>query len=148
MAAKNPDPANAGNRARYIFADCGGVFDSKTGLTWKLGPDENTTWDKAEAWVLSLNQCDGSGWRMPTIAELSSLYDPAYTSGIGFYQGGSRYPAHISPLFSSIGDGSWGWSDESLGDTARSFNFNQDVATRYDKASSLYTTRAFAVLLH
>ena len=83
---------------------------------------------------------------MPTLSELATLYDPQYASGVGFYQNGVRYPAHINPLFEPIGDGSWGWSDAAEGDTARAFNFNQGVATRYDRASSVYTTRAFAVL--
>ena len=131
---------------RFSKADCGSVSDSKTGLTWKLGPNENTTWDEAHSWVASLDQCDGRSWRMPTVSELATLYDPQYTSGVGFSQNGVRYPAHITSLFSPIGDGSWAWSDDAEGDTARAFNFNQGVATQYDKASSVYTTRAFAVL--
>jgi hypothetical protein len=142
-----PDSSSPGNvDTRFETADCGGVFDSKTGLAWKLGPNENTTWDEAHNWVASLDNCDGKSWRMPTISELASLYDPQYSSGVGFYQNGVRYPAHISHLFSPIGDGSWGWSDDAEGETARAFNFNQGVGTRYDKASSIYTTRAFAVL--
>jgi hypothetical protein len=144
---ETPDSDSPGNGdTRFAAANCGSVSDSKTGLAWKLGPNENTTWEEANSWVASLDHCDGKSWRMPTISELATLYDPQYSSGIGFYQNGVRYPAHISPLFSPIGDGSWGWSDDADGDTARAFNFNQGVATRYDKASSVYTTRAFAVL--
>ena len=142
-----PGLDNPGNTdTRFTAADCGSVYDSRTGLTWKLGPNANPTWDEAQSWVASLDQCDGKGWRMPTLSELATLYDPQYASGVGFYQNGVRYPAHISPLFEPIGDGSWGWSDAAEGDTARAFNFNQGVATRYDRASSVYTTRAFAVL--
>ncbi len=143
---QSPDIAGPSRHARYSVSSCGGVFDSKTGFTWKLGPNENTTWDQAQDWVLSLSSCDGNNWHMPTVAELSTLYDREYTSGIGFYQDGVRYPAHISPLFSPIGDGSWGWSNESRGETASAFNLNQGVATQYDKSSSIYATRAFAVL--
>jgi hypothetical protein len=103
------------------------------------------TWDQARAWVASLDPCDGLGWHMPSISELSTLYDPQYSTGIGYLQSGIRYPAHVSPLFADIGDGSWGWSAESDGPEARSFNFNQGVAVEYDKDNTTYTTRAFAV---
>jgi S1-C subfamily serine protease len=130
---------------RYSLSDCGAIKDSKTGRLWKLGPDETMTWDQARAWVASLDPCDGLGWHMPSISELSTLYDPQYSTGIGYLQSGIRYPAHVSPLFADIGDGSWGWSAESDGPEARSFNFNQGVAVEYDKDNTTYTTRAFAV---
>jgi S1-C subfamily serine protease len=150
LRGNSPDGGTAGAAAgstadRYSYGDCGAVIDSKTRLLWKLGPDETMTWDQARAWVSSLDVCDAVSWRMPTISELSTLYDPQYSTGAGYLQSGIRYPAHISPLFANIGDGSWGWSGESAGVLARSFNFNQGVATEYDKDNATYTTRAFAV---
>jgi len=49
------------------------VFDKKTNLDWYAGPDRNTNWNEAKAWVESLNVA-GGGWRMPTIKELRTLY--------------------------------------------------------------------------
>jgi hypothetical protein len=49
------------------------ITDSKTGLEWFEGPDENTTLDDAYVWVSSLTVA-GGGWRLPTIKELKTLY--------------------------------------------------------------------------
>jgi hypothetical protein len=43
------------------------------GLQWYVGPDKDTNWDEANAWVNSLS-VGGGGWRMPTRAELNGLY--------------------------------------------------------------------------
>lgn len=60
---------------RFIMVQSGIVYDTKTGLEWKVGPDKDTTWDEASSWVQSLN-LDGGGWRMPTANELETLYQP------------------------------------------------------------------------
>jgi uncharacterized caspase-like protein len=49
------------------------VKDTNTGLEWFVGPDRDTTWDEARSWVGNLTVA-GSGWRMPTIKELKTLY--------------------------------------------------------------------------
>ena len=83
---------------------------------------------------------------MPTVAELKTLYEPNASAGVGFLLDGVHYPAHLDPVFSSIGSGSWAWSNESSApETARSFNFNQGMAVEYEKNNATYTTRAFAV---
>ena len=138
-------PSGAVTSERYSIAGCGAINDVKTGLVWLIGPDINMTWDAAKAWVGSTKACAGT-WRMPTIAELATLYDSRYVAGTGYYTRGEHFPAHISPVFSSIGGGSWGWSNEAVGDkSARVFNFNQGVATVYGKDNTVYSTRAFAV---
>jgi hypothetical protein len=139
------DVQNSTKSARFSSLACGAVSDSKTGLTWLLDSNGNITWDAAVAWADSADAC-GRKWRLPTIEELATLYDAQLSAGTGYYTGGVHYPAHISPLFSAIGDGSWGWSVEALhADTARAFNFNQGVATQYAKSNDIYTTRAFAI---
>jgi hypothetical protein len=49
------------------------VHDKSTGLEWYAGPDKSMDWNGATAWIASLT-IDGGGWRMPTRAELGSLY--------------------------------------------------------------------------
>jgi len=46
------------------------ITDSSTGLQWRLGPDTNTSFNDAVDWINLLD----SDWRMPTINELSALY--------------------------------------------------------------------------
>ena len=49
------------------------ITDSRTGLEWYEGPDEDTDWDEAKRWVENLT-VDGGGWRMPSRSELKGLY--------------------------------------------------------------------------
>jgi hypothetical protein len=128
----------------YQINSCGSILDKKTNLEWYIGSDRNMTWDDSKKWIDNLNTCS-TKWRMPTIDELQTLYDPKYTAGTGYSRGGRSFPAHIHPVFARIGGGSWVWSNESLATEARSFNFNQAVVTQYSRNETSYSTRAFAV---
>ena len=68
----------------------GVVFDKNTGLEWFVGPDRDTTWNDAKAWVESLDVA-GGGWRMPTEEELRTLYK---------YGAGTR---NMTPLLKTTG---------------------------------------------
>jgi hypothetical protein len=59
----------------YIAYDSSVVRDTKTGLEWVAGPDKDTNWTEAKRWVENLTVA-GGGWRMPTIEELETLYEP------------------------------------------------------------------------
>lgn len=63
-----------GSDIQFTAYDNGVVEDCITGLEWVAGPDEDTTWDEAVAWVESLS-VDGGDWRMPAPEELKSLYE-------------------------------------------------------------------------
>ena len=55
--------------------------------------------------------------------------------------------AHIEPIFSAIGQGSWVWAQGELnGGNAPAFNFNQGVAVRVSASHFYGTVRAFAVV--
>lgn len=137
-------PPVTNTQGRYSVTPCQSIKDARTGLEWVVGPDRNMTWYEAEQWTSALASCTG-GWRMPSIEEIRGLFDPAVTAGIGFLLNGRRYPAHIDPVFSGIGEGSWVWANERSGDSARSFNLNQGIAVTYSVANTTYSTRAFAV---
>lgn len=62
-----------GRDAVYIKFANGVVKDTRTGLMWIAGPDTDTNWYEARAWVKSIT-LNGASWRMPTIDELRSLY--------------------------------------------------------------------------
>lgn len=133
------------NQARFSVSSCNSIKDSQTGLEWYVGPDRNITWYEAQQWTGGLNTC-GGGWRMPSIEEIRTLYNPYLKAGTGFYLDGKYFPAHIDPVFNAIGGGSWVWSNEKLGeDNARSFNLNQGKAVAYAPMNTHYSTRAFAV---
>lgn len=61
---------------RFIVYSGDVILDMETGLVWKLGPDENSTWEEALSWVSEL---DGS-WRMPLVSELVEILDAGVTT--------------------------------------------------------------------
>lgn len=137
-------PSVIKNQARFSVSSCNSIKDSQTGLEWYVGEDHNVTWYEAHQWIVGLNKC-GGGWRMPSIEEIRILYNPSLKAGTGFYLDGRYFPAHIDPVFNAIGGGSWVWSNEKVGDDARSFNLNQGKAVTYSAMNTYYSTRAFAV---
>ncbi|MBV8367326.1 MAG: protein kinase [Candidatus Eremiobacteraeota bacterium] len=122
-------PTAARSSDRYVVIACGAIVDLRTGLHWLVGPDTDFSWYAARAWAGSVSDC-GTRWSLPSIRQLAALYDPAMSAGIGYAENGVHYPAHIDPIFSAIGHGSWIWSGEpgAYDNRARSFNFNQGLA--------------------
>lgn len=114
----------------YMAYANGIVKDTKSGLEWKAGPDENTNWDEANSWVKSLN-LDSGGWRMPTMNELEGLYKKGM---------GSR---NMTPLLKT--SGWYVWSGESEGNSyAFGFNFDNGYMNWISR-NDYYNYRAFAV---
>jgi len=72
---RDEDPLSGEIKRDGIYAGYPGgiVKDTRTGLEWKAGPDTDTSWSQANAWVESLD-LDGSGWKLPTEEELKTLY--------------------------------------------------------------------------
>lgn len=64
---------HAGDDARFTFKD-GVIDDSEYGLQWVPAPDLAMNHYQAEKYVRSLILA-GDGWRLPTRAELRSIYD-------------------------------------------------------------------------
>jgi hypothetical protein len=128
---------------RYQTLDCGAILDHRSGLEWYVGPDITVTWSAAHTWVTQLSVC-GGGWQLPNVGELEALFDPRASAGIGYFAHGEHWTAHIDPVFSAIGHGSWVWADETTGHTAPAINFNQGLGVRLAVDPS-YPVRAFAV---
>jgi hypothetical protein len=129
-ARKEKEAAERANRPIQQDPTTGIITDFSTGLQWYVGYDKNTTWYEANSWVKSL-LAYGSGWRMPTRAELKGLYHEGM---------GNR---NMPPEFKTTG---WAvWSNEQQGSsTAWNFLFNNGVEGYYERSSST-GRRAFAV---
>lgn len=63
----------ATGKIRFTVSTDGVIIDSQTNLEWIVGPDQNTRYDQAVAWVAGLSVA-GGGWKMPTTVELQTLY--------------------------------------------------------------------------
>ncbi len=119
---------------RYRVLSSGIIQDTKTGLEWLVGPDKDTTWDEAKAWVESIPSSRyGSGWRMPTRNELPTIYE----------KGKGKY--NIDRVFVSPRDYLWVWSGETEGSSsAWCFDFHDGVEGWGNRSYSR-VTRVFAV---
>jgi hypothetical protein len=106
------------------------VTDMETGLQWFVGPDRDTSWDEAKAWVDGLAR-DGGRWRMPTKEELEGLY----VEGLDTH--------NISPLFKT--SAGFVWTDESVGSN-HVWGFCFDIGGPYwPRRTFRDAARAFAV---
>jgi hypothetical protein len=96
-------------KTRFTKAANGVMSDSTTGLEWYVGPNRDTDWNQANDWTQSLAAA-GGGWRMPTIPELKTLYQP----GAG--------PNNVDPIFHTTGK--LVWSSQTINAyTAGAFDF-------------------------
>ncbi|OQY50628.1 MAG: hypothetical protein B6240_01295 [Desulfobacteraceae bacterium 4572_87] len=108
-ASKPSQTALTKRHRRYIAHSNGIVLDAKNGIEWLPGPDKDTDWNDAVAWVQNLNFA-GGGWRMPTMGELSGLYQ----KGVGKF--------NMTPLLKT--NGWFVWSNQTYGsDGARGLDF-------------------------
>jgi hypothetical protein len=127
-----PTANEIGRDGQYVAYANGIVWDTKTGLEWKAGPDKVTEWDEAYLWVQNLN-VGGGKWRMPTLKELETLYKEG---------AGSR---NMTPLLKTKG---WNvWSFETNDSGPQSFFFWKKPANVRPSELSLHylDKRAFAV---
>lgn len=125
-----PQPARPSLDSRFVVDRNGIIIDTKTGLQWFVGPDKDTDWHEAKAWVGGLT-VDGGGWRMPTREEVKDLYQ----AGEG--------PHNIDPSFKT--SGGFVWTSETVG-SSHAWGFCFDIGGDYwPRLAFCDTARAFAV---
>lgn len=101
---------------RYRVSPKGIILDSRTGEQWFVGPDVDTDWNKANAWVKRLD-VDGSVWRMPTIGELENIYETEKT----IEEDKHKHSLRLDPVFKITG--TWVWAEERDSSSASVFDF-------------------------
>jgi len=106
------------------------VTDHHTNLEWIAGPDRDINWYEAKKWVDKLT-IDGGGWRMPSIAELKTLYQ----KGIG--------ERNMTPLLNTTGGCVWS-SETDNSSLGLNFTFYDGMKYWHALGSSI-NNRAFAV---
>lgn len=83
----------------------GGVLKQvATGLQWAQSDNgSDIDWNAGRKFCAD----KGSGWRLPSVAELLSIYDKSGQVSTGC---GPGFSCQVSPLFALTG--TWGWSNE------------------------------------
>jgi hypothetical protein len=129
-AQDDPKGREIGRDGHCIAYASGVVWDTKAGLEWVSGPDENTMWDEAMRWVDNLTVAAG-GWRMPTPDELKTLYEKG------------RGTRNMTPLLETTG---WYvWSEETK-DSSSAWGFYFLIGYRVEESRGASSNfRAFAV---
>ena len=104
-------PAMASDR--FVNNGDGTITDTKTGLMWATRDNgEPINWKDARSYCQSYIGGGHKDWRMPTLAELKSLYDPEVKNKRGY---------HIPNLIDTTAETCW--ASETRGEIAARFNF-------------------------
>ena len=104
-------PAMASDR--FVNNGDGTVTDTKTGLMWAAKDNGGLiNWTDARSYCQSYSGGGHKDWRMPTSAELTSLYDPEIQNKRGY---------HIPKLIGTTAESCW--ASETRGEIAARFNF-------------------------
>jgi ankyrin repeat protein len=71
-------PKESGKDGQFTAYDDGTVVDTKTNLMWAARDNgTSVSWPKVKAFADSSRVAGYTDWRLPTLAELSALYDPS-----------------------------------------------------------------------
>ena len=141
MAASFACPAMA--QERFLDNGDGTITDNKLGLMWAAIDNQgDINWHEAEKWVrftFPLTLAKGyENWRMPTLAELESLYvrDVSYE---GYETACGQRVKIIGQIRLTCG---WVWAAETRSITARVYNFSRG----YHYTDRMVHKRAYRVL--
>lgn len=94
-APRMAQPELPSDQPRFVDNCNGTVTDTQTGLTWAAKDNEgDSNWENAKQYCENYRGGGHSDWRMPTVAELQSLYDSQYSQNTE-----REYAAHLlTPL--------------------------------------------------
>jgi hypothetical protein len=81
-SASNPSPVNVIARdSRFVAYSNGTVMDTDTGLMWAAQDNGGSiTWEEAKRYCRDYRGGGYTDWRMPTLNELTALYNPKITN--------------------------------------------------------------------
>ena len=98
---------------RFVDNSDGTVTDTQTGLMWAAQDNgDMVNWRSARSYILEYNGGGHTDWRLPTLAELESLYDPEEKNKHGY---------HLTDLINLTAASCWAAETENY--KAARFNF-------------------------
>jgi hypothetical protein len=116
--------ADSGKGNRFVLSGDNTVLDSQTGLMWAVKDNgEDVDWESAKAYCENYSAGGHDDWRLPTLRELMTIYDPS--SGKVFLT--------FDPITLT---GACPWSADSRGKRARSIFFMSGEINTFPKSTS------------
>ncbi len=110
-----PPKQEESSKLRLTDNNDGTISDPESGLLWTkkdsyadLG--KCLTWQESMDYVEKLNTANFSDWRMPTIKELATLYDPTKENNMA-WDHNPDYPLALDEKFAD-GSAYWFWSSD------------------------------------
>ena len=138
--------AYAENRSadgRYIDLGEGVIKDTRTGMMWTqkdsyVDLGHSMSWNESRDYVNELSSGGYSDWRLPTISELQTIYEPSKSNKDIF---GGR--VKLDPIFAERGPYSY-WSSDTEGSCcARAMTFDYGYISKHHRDfSGSYGVRA------
>ena len=105
--------ANVNAADRFVANGDGTVSDKKTGLMWAAKDNGDLiSWPNALTFSQNYNAGGYTDWRMPTLEELKSLFDPGEKNSGGY---------HLTKLINTTA--ATCWASDTRGYEAARFNF-------------------------
>jgi hypothetical protein len=77
------------------------VLDRETGLVWEKSPEAVLNWEQARLYCVDKTIGGRKGWRLPTVDELATLYNPEGTSGSPPGKPGSPFVPSVTGYWTS-----------------------------------------------
>jgi hypothetical protein len=113
------EPVKYSDDKRFIDNGDNTITDTKTGFMWMKQDSYQykghwLSWFEADDYIKELNQerfADYLDWRLPTIKELTTLYE---AKKLNSQQLGSEMKMHMDPIFAKEGSGTL-WTSETNG---------------------------------
>lgn len=105
---------------RYVDNGDGTITDTKTGLMWCQKDSFAETgqfmdWDQARAYMAKLHTGGYDDWRIPTIEQYKTIYDPSCSiDSCMSPKTGEITTLQLSPIFAK-GASLWCWSSDEVG---------------------------------
>lgn len=99
------------------------IKDLNTNYYWYIAPDKNFDFDSTNIYSNRISERN-LNWRVPTYAEIKTLYNPDLSAGQGYYTNNKYFPAKIHNVFSAVGSGSWFWVSDINNNSSKAFAIN------------------------
>lgn len=107
---------------RFLSKGDGTVTDAKTGLMWAAADNGNPiSWPNAQLYCQDYRGGGYTDWRMPNLAELSSLYDPNLSNKNGY---------HVTKLINTTAQSIWALETRDLEAARFNFTYGQEYWIR------------------